>query len=145
MSPRRAGGAAGGDEIRAWLDEAWACSEAAVVLRGGEDAGPLAGRRVVAEVFEHDDLAQLRALTTTGESPGDIRRCFGSLTIALPDAEDECAGSVSHQGRTDIARERGRFGDNLEVADPAGPLAFPERLGGTGVETGPGWFRRLHR
>lgn len=102
------------------------------MLRGGEDAGPLAGRPVVAGVFERDDLAQLRGLTTTGESPGDICRRFGSLAIALPDAEDECAGSGSHHGRTDIARERGRFGDNLEVADPAGPLALLERLGAYG-------------
>ncbi|GAB7104620.1 hypothetical protein JCM4814A_29340 [Streptomyces phaeofaciens JCM 4814] len=116
-----------GAQIRAWLDEAWSRTEAAVVLAGGDDAGPLARRRVLAEVYDDDALAELRELTTTGAFTGDICRCFGSLTVALLDARGDFVGSGSHHGGTDISWERGRFRNNLEVADPERLEAFFRR------------------
>ncbi|MFE0514768.1 hypothetical protein [Streptomyces sp. NPDC058964] len=122
-------GARAGDEIRVWLDDVWDRAAAAVILRGGDDAGPLARRPVLAEIYDDGTLAELRALTTTGDFSGDICRCHGSLTVALLDAHGEFIGSGSHHGRTDIAWERGRFRNNLEVADPGQLLAFLERHG----------------
>ncbi|MFF4550275.1 hypothetical protein ACFY1J_39710 [Streptomyces sp. NPDC001406] len=122
-----------GGEIRAWLENVWDRAEAAVVLRGGDDAGPLARRTVLAEIYDDDTLAELRALTTTGDFTGDICRCHGSLTVALLDAHGEFIGSGSHHGRTDIAWERGRFRNNLAVADPDRLLAFLERHGRTSI------------
>ncbi|MER6352258.1 hypothetical protein ABT186_10495 [Streptomyces sp. NPDC001634] len=120
---------ASGDEIRIWLDEVWGRTEAALVLEGGDDGGPLAERPVLGEVCDPEELAELRALTTAGDFLDDICRCYGSLTLALLDAEGEFIGSGSYHGRTDIAWERGRFRNNLQVADPAGLLDFLERRG----------------
>ncbi|WP_262059025.1 hypothetical protein [Streptomyces sp. STR69] len=120
---------ANGPEIRDWLDEVWGRTEAAVVLEGGDYSGPLAGRRICGEVFDPEDVAELRALTTTGEFANDICRCHGSVTIALLDAEAEFIGSGSVHGETDVSWERGRFRNNLEVADPEGLVAFLERHG----------------
>ncbi|MGP4045196.1 hypothetical protein [Streptomyces sp. 2A115] len=80
-------------------------------------------------MLEPDDLAQLRTLTTTGELLGDFCRCLGSLTFALLDADGEFVGSGSLHGETDIAWERGRFGNNLEIADPDGLRRFLDRHG----------------
>lgn len=115
--------------VRGWLDEVWGRTEAAVVLEGGENGGPLAERGLIGEVFDAEGLAELRALTTTGEFVDDICRCFGSVTIALLDAEGEFIGAGSVHGRTDVSWERGRFGNNLEVADPERLARFLERLG----------------
>ncbi|MFF4255981.1 hypothetical protein ACFY1L_32715 [Streptomyces sp. NPDC001663] len=120
---------ASGEVVRAWLDEVWERAEAAVVLDGGDNGGPLAGRRVRGEVFDPEALAELRSLTTAGEFADDICRCHGGLTIALLDAEGEFIGSGSVHGETDVSWERGRFRNNLEVADPAGLVAFLERHG----------------
>ncbi|MFJ9631201.1 hypothetical protein ACIRU8_26165 [Streptomyces sp. NPDC101175] len=126
--PQRRSGA-GGAVVRDWLDEVWGRTEAAVVLGGGDNAGPLAGRRLMGEVFDADDLAELRTLTTTGEFVDDICRCFGGVTVAPLDAEGEFIGSGSVHGLTDVSWERGRFRNNLEVADPERLVAFLERFG----------------
>ncbi|MEU6258899.1 hypothetical protein [Streptomyces sp. NPDC047043] len=120
---------ASGAVVRAWLDEVWERTEAAVVLEGGDNGGPLDGRRIRGEVFDPDDLAELRSLATAGEFADDICRCHGGPTIALLDAEGEFIGSGSVHGETDVSWERGRFRNNLEVADPAGLVAFLERHG----------------
>ncbi|GGN75746.1 hypothetical protein GCM10011579_056100 [Streptomyces albiflavescens] len=106
-----------------------------MILKHGDDGGPLAERRVLGEVFDRDGLAELRALTTTGEFLNDICRCHGSLTVALLDADGEFIASGSYHGRTDISWERGRFGNNLEVADPERLRAFLERR--VGRSSGP--------
>lgn len=126
--PERARGASGA-EVRNWLGEVWERAEAAVVLEGGDNGGPLAERGLIGEVFDAEDLAELRALTTTGTFIDDICRCFGSVTIALLDAEGEFMGSGSVHGLTDVSWERGRFRNNLEVADPERLVGFLERLG----------------
>ncbi|UXY30092.1 hypothetical protein [Streptomyces sp. HUAS TT20] len=114
------------DDVRAWLDEVWDRTEAALILRGGDGAGPLGRRPVPAEIYDDDALAELCVLTTTGDFTGDICRCLGSLTVALLDAEGEFLGGGSLHGEA-VARERGRFRNDLTVADPAGLLAFLER------------------
>ncbi|WP_329258042.1 hypothetical protein OG223_36510 [Streptomyces sp. NBC_01478] len=120
---------ANGAEVRDWLDEVWGRTEAAVVLAGGDDGGPLAKRGLIGEVFDPEELAELRTLTTTGTFADDICRCHGSMTIALLDAEGEFIGSGSVHGETDVSWERGRFRNNLEVADPEQLVGFLERLG----------------
>ena len=115
--------------VREWLDEVWARTEAAVVLRGGDDGGPLARRDILGEVFDSADLAELRSLTTAGEFQDDICRCHGSVTIALLDMDCEFIGSGSVHGQTDVSWERGRFRNNLEVAAPERLVAFLERHG----------------
>ncbi|MCX5237799.1 hypothetical protein [Streptomyces prunicolor] len=129
MTGRERSRGASGAEIRGWLDEVWGRTEAAVVLEGGDNGGPLGRRGIIGEVFDAEDLAELRVLTTTGEFANDICRCFGSVTIALLDAEAEFIGSGSVHGETDVSWERGRFRNNLEVADPERLIAFLERLG----------------
>jgi len=118
-----------GDEIRVWLDDVWGRTEAAVVLARGDDGGPLARRRVLAEVYDDDALTELRELTTSGEFTGDICRCFGSLTVALLDARGDFIGSGSYHGQDALSWERGSFRNNLEVADPEGLDAFFRRHG----------------
>ncbi|MDG4858637.1 hypothetical protein P8605_10820 [Streptomyces sp. T-3] len=118
------------EAVGAWLDGTWQRAAAAVVLDGGDGGGPLAERRVRGEIFDQDGLAQLRTLTTTGQFLGDVCRCLGSLTIGLLDADGEFIGRGSLHAGTDVAWERGRFGNNLVVADPAGLALF---LTGRGV------------
>ncbi|MEU2926604.1 hypothetical protein ABZ636_16405 [Streptomyces sp. NPDC007251] len=113
--------------IRAWLAGAWSRTEAALILGGTALGTPLAGRPVVGEVFDRAGLAELRALTTTGEFLGDLCRCPGSPTVALLDADGAFIGSGALHGGRDISWERGRFRNNLTVADPDGLLAFLER------------------
>lgn len=115
--------------VRDWLDEVWGRTEAAVVLEGGDNGGPLFERGLLGEVFDAEDLALLRSLTTTGAFIDDICRCDGSVTIALLDAEGEFIGAGSVHGRTDVSWERDRFENNLEVADPERLARFLERLG----------------
>ncbi|MGH1554515.1 hypothetical protein ACRAWF_29030 [Streptomyces sp. L7] len=126
--PERRCGASGA-VVRDWLDDVWGRTEAAVVLGGGDDGGPLARRGLIGEVFDPEELAELRTLTTTGEFADDICRCHGSVTIALLDAEGEFIGSGSVHGETDVSWERGRFRNNLEVADPERLVGFLERHG----------------
>ncbi|WP_405950755.1 hypothetical protein OG588_35115 [Streptomyces prunicolor] len=118
---------ANGAEILGWLDEVWARTAAAVVLEGGDNGGPLAERGLLGEVFDAEDLAGLRSLTTTGTFADDICRCHGRATIALLDADGEFIGSGSVHGGTDVSWERGRFHNNLEVADPERLAGFLER------------------
>ncbi|WOX12756.1 hypothetical protein [Streptomyces sp. N50] len=127
-SPERRSGASGA-VVRDWLDEVWGRTEAAVVLEGGDNGGQLAERGLLGEVFDAEDLALLRSLTTTGAFIDDICRCHGSVTIALLDAEGEFIGAGSVHGRTDVSWERDRFENNLEVADPERLARFLERLG----------------
>ncbi|MQY39469.1 hypothetical protein SRB17_74960 [Streptomyces sp. RB17] len=47
------------------------------------------------EIFDPPDLAELRALTTTGEFTGDIRRCPGSPTVALLDSDGDFSQEMS--------------------------------------------------
>ena len=115
-------------EILDWLDEVWGRTAAAVVLEGGDNYGPLAERGLIGEVFDAEELAELRSLTTTGAFIDDACRCFGSVTIALLDADGEFIGSGSVHGGTDVSWERDRFGNNLEVADPEQMVAFLGRL-----------------
>jgi hypothetical protein len=120
---------AGAAEILGWLDEVWGRTAAAVVLEGGDTYGPLAERALMGEVFDAEDLAELRTLTTAGAFIDDICRCPGSVTIALLDADGEFIGSGSVHGGTDVSWERDRFRNNLEVADPERFVAFLERVG----------------
>ncbi|MEU6090335.1 hypothetical protein ABZ865_26720 [Streptomyces sp. NPDC047085] len=120
---------ASGDEIRAWLEEVWSRTEAALILAGGDAGGPLADRPVLGELFAPADLTRLRALTTSGEFTGDICRCHGGLTVALLDVDGEFTGAGSLHGRTDVAWERGRFRNNLAVADPEGLCALLHQYG----------------
>ncbi|WP_405974153.1 hypothetical protein OG496_38415 [Streptomyces sp. NBC_00988] len=117
-----------GAEILGWLDEVWGRTAAAVVLEGGDNGGPLAERGLIGEVFDAEDLAELRTLTTTGTFADDICRCLGRVTIALLDTEGEFIGSGSVHGGTDVSWERDRFYNNLEVADPERLAEFLERL-----------------
>ncbi|WP_329349327.1 hypothetical protein OG226_16510 [Streptomyces sp. NBC_01261] len=119
---------ASGAEILGWLDEVWGRTAAAVVLEGGDNGGPLAERGLIGEVFDAEDLAELRTLTTTGTFADDICRCLGRVTIALLDTEGEFIGSGSVHGGTDVSWERDRFRNNLEVAAPERLVAFLERL-----------------
>jgi hypothetical protein len=121
-------GPASAHEIRRWLEAVWTRAEAAVLLQGGDD-GPLAERRLQGELLAPEALAELRELTTTGEYRDGICRCHGSLTVALLGADGDFIGSGSLHGGTDIAWERHRFRNNLEVADPERLLAFLERHG----------------
>jgi hypothetical protein len=118
-----------GAEVRDWLDEVWGRTAAAVVLEGGDNGGPLAERGLIGEVFDAEELAELRILSTTGTFADDICRCLGSVTVALLDTEGEFIGSGSVHGATDLSWERGRFRNNLEVADPERLVAFLERHG----------------
>jgi hypothetical protein len=129
MTERRGRRAASGDTIREWLDEVWGRTEAAVLLRGGDDGGPLDLRRLHSDVFDAEELAELRRIVTTGEFLDDICRCHGSVTLTLLDADGEFIGSGSVHGGTDISWERGRFRNNLQVADPERLVAFLERHG----------------
>ncbi|MFI6489700.1 hypothetical protein [Streptomyces sp. NPDC050564] len=63
--------------------------------------------------------------------------------MALLDADGEFIASGSYHGRTDIAWERGRFGNNLEVADPERLLVFLERHAGRSLGPPPGGLRTL--
>ncbi|OIK01984.1 hypothetical protein BIV25_04225 [Streptomyces sp. MUSC 14] len=120
-------GAADAGTVRAWLADVWSRTEAALIL-GGPDLGtPLLERPVAGEVFARGGLAELRALTATGDFTGDICRCPGSPTLALLDADAEFIGRGSLHGGTDVSWERGRFRNNLTVADPEGLRAFLER------------------
>ncbi|WP_328678883.1 hypothetical protein [Streptomyces sp. NBC_00343] len=119
---------ASGAEILGWLDEVWGRTAAAVVLEGGDNGGPLAERGLIGEVFDAEDLTELRTLTTTGTFADDICRCLGRVTIALLDTEGEFIGSGSVHGGTDVSWERDRFRNNLEVAAPERLVAFLERL-----------------
>ncbi|MFF5017481.1 hypothetical protein [Streptomyces sp. NPDC001165] len=120
---------ASADEVLAWLEETWSRTEAALILAGGHGRGRLADREVLGELFAPAGLAQLRALTTVGEFTGDICRCPGSLTVALLDADCEFTGAGSLHGGTDLSWERGRFRNNLAVADPEGLCALLRRYG----------------
>lgn len=115
-----------GEEIQAWLGDVWARTEAAVILLGGDGREPLARRPVLAEIYDDEALVDLRGLTTTGSFLNDICRCPGSWTVALLDAAGEFIGSGSVHG-TDVAWERGRFRNNLEVADPERLRSFLDR------------------
>ncbi|MFF7447021.1 MULTISPECIES: hypothetical protein [unclassified Streptomyces] len=117
----------GGDEIRGWLARVWDRTEAALILEGGDDGGPLAGRRVLGEVTDPADLGELRTLTTAGDFLDDRCRCHGSLTIALLDVDAEFIGSGSYHGRTDVSWAD--FGNNLRVAEPERLLDFLTRYG----------------
>ncbi|MEU6668785.1 hypothetical protein [Streptomyces sp. NPDC046727] len=121
--------AAAGTEIRAWLAEVWPRTEAALVLAGGDVGVPLADRPVLGEIFDDADLAELRGLAADGEFTGSVCRCPGSLTVALLGADGAVIGAASLHGGTDLAWERGRFRNNLEVADPQGLCAFLSRYG----------------
>ncbi|MES9525371.1 hypothetical protein [Streptomyces capoamus] len=119
----------GGAGIRAWLAQVWPRTEAALVLAGGDLRVPLADRAVLGEIFDDAALGELRGLATEGEFTGDICRCPGSLTVALLDAHGAVVGAAGLHGGTDLAWERGRFRNNLAVADPQGLCAFLRRYG----------------
>ncbi|KUN81922.1 hypothetical protein AQJ66_22935 [Streptomyces bungoensis] len=122
--------AADGAAVRARLAQARSRTAAALVL-GGPDLGtPPAERPAVGEVFDPDGPAELRALTSTGTFTGGLRRCPGSPTVALLDADGAFVASGSPHGGRDISWERGRFRNNLTVADPGGPLALLDRYPG---------------
>jgi hypothetical protein len=120
-------GAADAGTIRTWLTDAWSRTEAALILGGPGLGTPLLERPVAGEVFTPAGLAELRALTTAGDFTGDICRCPGSPTLALLDADGEFIGTGSLHGGTDVSWERGRFRNNLTVADPEGLRVFLER------------------
>ncbi|GGS96533.1 hypothetical protein [Streptomyces cinerochromogenes] len=120
---------ASGAEVRLWLAQAWPRAEAALVLAGGDVRASLADRPVLGEIFDDARLAELRHLATEGDFTDDICRCPGSLTVALLDARGLVIGSASLHGGTDLAWERGRFRNNLAVADPPGLRALLRRYG----------------
>jgi hypothetical protein len=103
--------------IGEWLDEVWSRADVVQVVAGGEDAGALTRRAVLAEM---PSSAALRTLTTAGRFTGDICRCHGGPTIVLRDASGEALARASVHGYGSVSWERTRFRDDLEVADPAG-------------------------
>ncbi|MEU1756777.1 hypothetical protein ABZ436_29545, partial [Micromonospora matsumotoense] len=89
------------------------------ILDGGEDAGPLADRRILAELRNPSTIEAARKLTTTGRFTGDICRCPGDTTIALHDDSGVLITSASLHGYGNISWERQRLHNDLHMADPA--------------------------
>ncbi|MFY1700193.1 hypothetical protein ACN28G_00265 [Micromonospora sp. WMMA1923] len=102
-----------------WLGDAWSRSRVVRVVEGGEDAGPLPGRMVLAEL-RGSSIATLRSLTTNGRFTGDVCRCPGGPTILLHDDLGEVVAGASIHGFGHVSWNRPRFHNDLIVADPAG-------------------------
>lgn len=99
-------------DIERWLTWAWSRAHAVSILEGGEGAGLLAGRAVLARHLDGDVVERVRSLTTVGVFSGDRCRCDGDLTLALYDKEGALLGSASvHPHR--ISWERDRFQNDL--------------------------------
>ncbi|MET9610581.1 hypothetical protein ABZZ17_36815 [Streptomyces sp. NPDC006512] len=112
-----------------WFDGVWGAAALVRVLAGGEDGGPLERRPLLGRVESAGDLAELRALSTTGTHTGDLCRCHGSVTFALHDADGGLLGRASLHGTDGVLWEGGRFGGLLEAADPVGLSLFLARYG----------------
>ncbi|MFJ6940321.1 hypothetical protein [Streptomyces sp. NPDC101132] len=119
--------------MEAWLAEVWARTRLVQVLAGGEDAGPLDERPLLGWVEDAGPLADLRSLATLGRFTGDVCRCPGGFTLSLHDAGGEPLGRASLHGVGTVSWERGRFGDDLEVADPVGLALLLARHGAPDV------------
>ncbi|MEU8376556.1 hypothetical protein AB0C22_26030 [Micromonospora sp. NPDC048894] len=89
------------------------------IVDGGEDAGPLADRAILAELRNPSTIEAAWKLTTTGRFTGDICRCPGDTTIALHDDSGVLITSASLHGYGNISWERQRLHNDLHVADPA--------------------------
>ncbi|MET7862774.1 hypothetical protein [Micromonospora taraxaci] len=113
-----------------WLDHVWSRTRTVQIVEGGEDAGPLCGREVLAELPDAVSVEAARELTTTGRFTGDICRCHGGPTIVLRDATGDVLASASLHGHGSISWECSRFRNDLVVADPAALHLF---LAGHGV------------
>ncbi|WP_433606384.1 hypothetical protein ACQP2P_29890 [Dactylosporangium sp. CA-139114] len=103
-----------------WLDGVWASTHLVQIVEGGEAAGPLPGRAVLAELREPPALGALRALTTTGRFTGDICRCHGHTTVVLRGTAGEALACASLHAYGSVSWERSRFRNDLEVVDAAG-------------------------
>ncbi|MEV6967899.1 hypothetical protein AB0M47_22595 [Hamadaea sp. NPDC051192] len=102
-----------------WLADVWSRAASVQIADGGEDAGPIATRTVLAEIRDPAALAELRSATTTGSFTGDICRCHGSRTLVLRDAAGEVIAHASLHGYDTVSWERRRFRDDLIIAHPA--------------------------
>ncbi|MBV1855574.1 hypothetical protein [Catellatospora tritici] len=114
--------------VRQWLARAWSAATRVALLAGGEDAPPVANRPVLARVDDPVALDRLRRLTTTGTFAGDVCRCPGDLTIALYGEDGALLGAATVHGDR-LSWERGRFGDDLVLADPVRLELYFSELG----------------
>ncbi|MFI8105776.1 hypothetical protein [Streptomyces sp. NPDC086023] len=119
--------------VEGWLAEVWARTRLVQVLAGGEGADPLDERPLLGWIEGAGPLAELRSLSTRGRFTGGVCRCPGGFTLSLHDAGGEPLGRASLHGVDSVSWERGRFGDDLEVADPVGLALLLARHGAPGV------------
>ncbi|MDG4840290.1 hypothetical protein O7631_27500 [Micromonospora sp. WMMD967] len=113
-----------------WLDHVWSQTRTVQIVEGGEDAGPLGSRAVLAELPDAVSVEAARELTTTGHFTGDICRCHGGPTIVLRDATGDVLAGAGLHGHGSVSWARSRFRNDLVVADPAALHVF---LAGHGV------------
>ncbi|MBO4161368.1 hypothetical protein JQN83_11165 [Micromonospora sp. MMS20-R2-23] len=92
--------------VISWLTDVWARTHVVRILDGGEDAGPLADRAILAELRNPSTIEAARKLTTTGRFTENICRCPGDTTIALHDDSDELVTAASLHGYGNISWER---------------------------------------
>ncbi|MCP2323931.1 hypothetical protein HDA40_002438 [Hamadaea flava] len=97
-----------------WLADVWSRATSVDVVEGGEEAGPIDERALLADIRDPTVLAELRSATTTGSFTGDICRCHGSRTLVLRDGEVTACASM--HGCDTVSWERRRFRDDLIVA-----------------------------
>lgn len=101
-----------------WLDGVWSRTSVVQIVDGGEDAGPLPHRQVLAELHSATAVGVARTLTTRGHFTGDICRCHGGPTIVLHDAAGQLLATASLHGHGSVSWERYRFHNDLAVTDP---------------------------
>jgi hypothetical protein len=101
-----------------WLDDVWSRAHVAQIVEGGEDAGPIADRSVLAELRATTSITAARRLTTYGRFTGDICRCHGGPTIVLYDATQQVLATAGIHGHGSVSWERSRFRNDLLVSDP---------------------------
>lgn len=103
-----------------WLDGMWSRTHVVQIVEGGEDAGPLANRAVLAELRDAAEIGTARMMSTAGRFTGDICRCHGGPTILLRDVAGRVLAGGSLHGFGTVSWERSRFRNDLVMADPAG-------------------------
>ncbi|MFJ7158734.1 hypothetical protein ACIQUQ_27850 [Streptomyces sp. NPDC101118] len=119
--------------MEGWLAEVWARTRLVQVLAGGEGTDPLDERPLLGWIEGAGPLAELHSLSTPGRFTGDVCRCPGGFTLSLHDADGEPLGRATLHGVDTVSWERGRFGDDLVVADPVGLALLLARYGAPGV------------
>ncbi|MFG1761006.1 hypothetical protein [Micromonospora echinofusca] len=115
-----------------WLSDVWARTRKVRVLRDGMDGGPLDDREVLARLTDRTRMDRARELTTNGQFTGDICRCPGGPTLALYDADGQILGSGTIHGHGSISWERSRFGNDLQMTEPAALALFLAECGVAG-------------